>query len=421
MADDADPRDPRKPRVAEPQRQQAVMRFEVPEDVLPPSHPARVLWDVVGTLDLGSFLRGAKAVEGTVGRKTLSPRMKLVLWLYAISRGIGSAREIARRVSSDDAYRWIVGDLKVGHHALSAFRVEHGAALDELMTDILASLMHKGVLSLDLVAQDGMRIRAAATAPSFRRRESLLECREQAALHLKATLAQADDPAFTRAQQAARAAAARDFQRRVEEAIATVDELQRARRPSDKPARASTTDAEARVMKMADGGFRPAYNVRMATAGSPLGGPRTIVGVQVSNVGSDMGAITPMLEELKERTGQLPRTLLADANHAAHACIRTAAAVGVEALVAVPARSRNGGALVDDDPALVAWRARMETDEAKQLYRARASLCELMNAHLRTHHGVERFLVRGLTKVTCVALLAAIASNLLQHATTLLS
>jgi hypothetical protein len=347
--------------------------------------------------------------------------MKLVLWLYAISTGVGSARQIARLVRSDDAYRWIVGDLAVGHDTLSSFRVEHGAVLDELMTDILASLMYKGVLSLDLVAQDGIRIRAAATAPSFRRLESLLECREQAVLHVKAVVAQADDPDLTRAQHMARLAAAADFQRRVEAAIATVEELQEGRKPSDKPARASTTDAEARVMKMADGGFRPAYNVRMATAGSTLGGPRTIVGVQVTNVGSDMGSIAPMLDEIKCRTGRLPKTLLADANHAKHDCIRTATAAGVEAIIAIPERTRDAGVNADDDPAIVAWRARMEADQAKQLYRARASLCELTNAHLRTHHGVDHFLVRGLAKVTCVALLAAIASNLLQHAATLLA
>jgi len=409
-----------KARVAEPQRRQSVIRFEMPEDTLPVTHPARVLWDVIGTLNLGAFLAGAKAIDGSAGRRTLSPRMKLTLWLYAISNAVGSAREIARLVRTDDAYRWIVGDLEVGHDTLSSFRVDHGAALDELMTDILASLIHKGVLSLDLVAQDGMRIRAAASAPSFRRCETLLECREQAALHLKATLAQADDPEITFAQQVAREAAARDFQRRVEEAISTVTELQKTRRPSDKPARASTTDAEARVMKMADGGFRPAYNVRMATAGSPLGGPRTIVGVQVTNVGSDMGSITPMLDEVQRRTGELPKTLLADANHAAHDCIRAASEAGVEVLVAVPERSRKAGANADDDPVIVAWRERMETDEAKKLYRARASLCELMNAHLRTHHGVDQFLVRGLAKVTCVALLGAIASNLLQHANVLL-
>jgi len=289
------------------------------------------------------------------------------------------------------------------------------------MTDIVASLMHKGVLSLDVVAQDGVRIRASATAPAFRRLESLLECREQAALHLQAVIVPADDPELTRAQHLARLAAATDFQRRIEAAIATVEELQPSRKPSDKPARASTTDAEARVMKMADGGFRPAYNVRMATAGSPLGGPRTIVGVQVTNVGSDLGAITPMLDEIKWRTGQLPKSLLADANHANHDCIRAATGAGVEVIVAVPERTRNGGTQADDDSAIVAWRERMETDEAKQLYRARASSCELMNAHLRTHHGVDHFLVRGLAKVTCVARLGAIASNLLQHAATRLA
>lgn len=400
-----------KARVAEPQRRQGVIRFEMPEDTLAPTHAARVLWNVVGTLDLSAFLVGVKAIEGSFGRKTLSPAMKLTLWLYAISIGVGSAREIARRVQTDDAFRWIVGGLEVGHHTLSAFRVGHGAALDELMTDILASLMHQGVLSLDLVAQDGIRIRAAATAPSFRGRDSLLECREQAALHLKATLAQADDPEISAGQQAAREAAARDFQQRVEAAISTVEELQKTRLPSQKPARASTTDAEARVMKMPDGGFRPAYNVRMATAGSVFGGARTIVGVQVTNVGTDMGSVTPMLDEIKDRTGLLPTTLLADANHAAHDCIRKAADVGVELLVAVPERSKKPSARDqrDNDPAIAAWRERMETDEAKKLYRARASLC------------VDVFLVRGLAKVTCVALLATIASNLLQHAGTLLA
>jgi transposase len=403
-------------RIAEPQRKQGEFRYEIPEDALEQWHPARVLWEVTGTLDLSRFLDGAKAVEGTVGRKTLSPRMKLSLWLYAISQGVGSAREIARRVQADDAFRWIVGDLSVGHHTLSSFRVDHGEALDRLMTDILASLMHKGVLSLELVAQDGMRVRADATAPSFRSYGSLLECRQQAALHLKAVLAQADDPELTRAQKAAREAKARDFQRRVEEAIATVEELQTTRKPSDKPARASTTDAEARVMKMAAGGFRPAYNVQMATAGSPVGGPRTIVGVLVTNVGSDMNAVPPMLDDIERRTGQLPEVLLGDAGHASHDTIRHAAARGVEALIAVPEHSKQPGPQAHTDEAVVAWRARMETPEAQKLYRARASLCELMNAHARTHHGLDHFLVRGLKKITCVVLLTAITSNLLQHA-----
>jgi hypothetical protein len=91
---------------------------------------------------------------------------------------------------------------------------------------------------------------------------ALAECREQAALHLKAVLAQADDPELSDGQKAARVAAALDYQKRVEAAIATVQTL--AAEGKDKP-RASTTDAEARVMKMPDGGFRPGFNVQLAT------------------------------------------------------------------------------------------------------------------------------------------------------------
>ncbi len=396
------------------------MRFEVPEDALPPEHPARVLWNVVGTLDLTRFVEGVKAVEGTVGRRVTSPQVKLVLWLYAVWEGTGSAREIARRVQTDLAYRWIVGDLAIGHHALSKFRAAHGAALDALMTDILAALLHKDALSLAVVAQDGMRVRADATAPSYRRLPSLLECHEQAALHLKAVLAQADDPELTRGQYARRVAAAQDFQRRVAAAIATVDELQQTRKAPASPARASTTDAMARVMKMADGGFRPAYNVQFATAGAPFGGPRTIVGVRVTNIGSDMGSLTPMLDDVERRTGQLPATLLADAGHASHADLCAVAARGVEAIVAVPDRTQQRPVSPTDDPAITAWRARMDTDEAKRAYRGRASLCELTNAHARDH-GLEHFLVRSLGKVTGVVLMAAIVANIFQHATTLLA
>lgn len=398
------------------------MRFEIPDDMVPSGHQARALWDVLGLLDLSRFGADCGSVEGKAGRSLLSPRMLLTLWLYAISKGVGSAREVARLTKTDVAYRWIVGNLEVGHHKLSDFRVGHGEALNTLMTDILASLMMKGLLSLDLVAQDGTRTRAAASAPSFRTYGSLLECRAQAALHLKAVLASADDPTHTRAQNARRAAAARDFQERVEAAIATVTELQEQRKPSDKPARASTTDAEARVMKMGDGGFRPAYNVQYSVAGSELGGPRTIVGVQVTNVGSDMGSLTPMAEQIEERTGKLPTVVLADGGCAKGEDIVALRAKGVDVLVPPPDNAKSIEQLKQSgaEPELIAWREQMETPEAKQLYRARAGLCELTNAHQKSHHGITHFLVKGIGKVTSVVLLGAIASNLTQHAAHLL-
>lgn len=412
-----------RPRITEPERMQGVIKFESPDDALEPEHPARVLWQALGKLDLSAFLEGARSVEGRAGRPTHSPRMMLTLWTYAISRGIGSAREIERLIHNDKAFQWIVGGVSVTHHALSRFRVGHQKALDKLMTDILAALMHKGVLSLRLVAQDGMRVRAAASAPSFRKLDSLEDCREQAQLHLKAVLAQADDPELSAAQKAAREAGARDFQRRVDEAIATVETLQAQRSASDSPARASTTDADARVMKMADGGFRPGLNVQMATAGSELGGPRTVVAVNVSNVGSDMSALTPMLDQIERRTGQLPDVLVADANHANHAAIIDAKERGVDPLIAVPKKRMRVTARVsrETDPRALEWMDRMRDDDAKALYRARAGLCEWTNAQAAGRCGIRQFLVRGVAKATNVALLFAITLNLTQHLATLAS
>jgi transposase len=397
-------------RTAEPMRRQGVIRFEMPEDTLPPDHRARLIWQVLQTLDLSAFTAKAKAVHGRAGRDVLSPTMLLTLWLYAISIGVGSAREIARRTQSDDAFRWIVGDKDVGHVTLSTFRVGHWMALEKLMTDVLGVLLHKGLVSLDRVAQDGTRVRANASAPSFRREATLLECREQAALHVKAVLAD-PDPEASEAERLARIAATLDYQKRVEAAIATVQTLRD--EGKDEP-RASTTDADARVMKMPDGGFRPGYNIQLATAGSELGGPRTIVGVRVTNAGSDMGSITPMLEDIKARTGQLPGQLLADANHAKHSCIEAATRAGVEPLIAIPKHEQCATKAVSRE--VEDWRARMKTDEAKRAYRARAGLCELSNAHLKDHHGTASVLVRGLAKVTCVALLGAVAANILAHA-----
>jgi len=402
---------PLRVRTAEPMRRQGVIRFEMPEDTLPADHCARLIWRVLGTLDLSEFTAAAKAVDGRAGRDLLSPTMMLTLWLYAISIGVGSAREIARRTKSDEAFRWIVGDKEVGHAALSSFRVGHWTALEKLMTDVLGVLLHKGLVSLDRVAQDGTRVRASASAPSFRREATLLECREQAALHVKAVLAD-PDPEATEGEKLARIAAALDYQRRVEAAIATVQAL---RDDGKEEPRASTTDTDARVMKMPDGGFRPGYNIQLATAGSELGGPRTIVGLLVTNTGSDLGSVTPMLEDIKARTGKLPGQLLADANHAKHSCIEAATRAGVEPIIAIPKREQRATKPVS--PEVEAWRERMKTDEGKRAYRARAALCELSNAHLKCHHGTAAVLVRGLAKVTCVALLGAIAANVLAHAT----
>lgn len=395
------------------------MCFEVLDDVVSEDHRARLLWRVVETLDLSKFVLGRKSFAGRAGRDVTSVRALLTLWLYGISVGVGSARELARLVESDDAFRWIAGGVPMGRTVVSEFRVSHGEALDALFTDVLGALVHKKLVSFELVAQDGTRVRASASAPSFRREASLEQCREQAQLHLKAVMAEADDREATAAEQRAREAGARDYARRVDEAIAAVRELRSAGKVEP---RASTTDADARVMKMGDGGYRPAYNVQLATAGAPDGGPRTIVGVRVTTLGSDIGSIAPMLEQLEARTGKLPETLLADGGHLKFDCLRWAASRNVTVLMPLPPPSKEPTSRrsAHDEP-VEAWRARMQTPEAKELYRARAGLAELPNARFKARFGLGEFLVRSLGNVTSVALLGALAHNLLTHSQKLLS
>jgi transposase len=410
-------------RTREPVREQGRMVFEFPEDTLASDHPARLLWRVVERMDLSAFLAGSRAVEGHQGRDRLSVHMLLSLWLYAVSVGVGSAREIARRIDSDPAFRWLVGDERVGHAKLSEFLVGRRDALEKAFSDVLGLLMHRGLLQLDLVAQDGTRVRANACASSFRREGKLEECREHARLHMQAVLSEADDPSISKRLKRLREAKAREYEERVEDAISSLREQREAKKANahrkvdpDKQ-RASTTDPDARRMKMGDGGFRPAYNVQLATAGSPLGGKSTVVGLRVTNVGSDLGSVGPILDEVKRGTGSLPKTLLADGNHADLDSIRAAHERGVTAII--PPRSETPGSRSAADPPILEWRARVQTEEAKELYRARSALAELPNARLKTRFAMSQLLVRGLDKVTCFALVAVLSMNILTHASQL--
>ena len=392
------------------------MVCQMPDQLVGPEHPVRLVAAVVEALDLSGFLAQAKAVEGHPGRSVTSPRLLLALWVYGIQQGVGEATELERRSKEDVAFQWLAGGVNVSHDRLSQFRVEHQEVLEQVFSDVLSVLMQHGLVELEQVAQDGTRVRASASAPSFRREPSLQECREQARLHLKAVLAQADDPELTRRQQAAREAQARSYQQRVEAAFEALEQQQASKKGAEKEkVRASTTDADARVMKMADGGFRPAYNLQFAVAGAAEGGPRTIVGVEVTNQGTDAGSVGPMLEQIERRVGQVPEHLLADGNHATLADIKVCAAKGVDALISVPERMARAGEQGDHSPEVEAWRQRMRTEEARERYKARAGLVENVNAQVKGRYGLERLTVRGLPKVKSVALLVALAHNMAAH------
>jgi transposase len=419
-------------RVLTAQRNQIALRPVDLEATVGPDHPVRNVWAFVERLDLSALYAPIGSVEGAAGRPAIDPKILMALWLYATLDGVGSAREIERLTEVHDAYRWICGGVNVNHHTLSDFRCRPVDLLDQLLTDSVAVLMHKGLAKLERVAQDGMRVRASAGAGSFRRRLRLKFWQEQARAQVQALKGEIDaDPnGANRRRRAAQKRAAEERQKRVEQAL---EQLAQVEKQKNKKAgakkeneteeqykkrtepRASSTDPEARVMKMADGGFRPAYNVQLSTTTDK----QIIVGVEVNNCGSDAGQLSPMLDQVEKRYQQCPAEWLADGGFASDADIEDAHSGGTT--VYAPVRHpRNSSRepyvpLPDDSEALAQWRQRMGSEAAKEIYKQRAATAECVNAIARGR-GLTQFLVRGLNKVKAVVLWYALAHNLMRTA-----
>jgi transposase len=406
------------PRLQRPNRQQLELRPSDLESLIAADDPVRAVWEFVEGLDLSPLYANIRAVEGHVGRTPVDPAIHMALWLYATLDGVGSARALARLCERHDVYRWICGGVSVNHHSLADFRVAHEELLDDLLTQSVASLMAEEAVDMRRVAQDGVRVRASAGAASFRRKKTLEQCLEEATEQVKALRQELDeDPGATsRRQRAARERAARERQKRVCKALAHVPEVEAKKKAKDKTkARVSTTDAEARVMKMADGGFRPAYNGQFAVDTKT----QVIVGVDVSNSGSDHDKMPPMVEQLDERYGHIPDEMLVDGGFASHEAIeavsRRETACTVYAPVPKPKDKERAPhvPLARDGEAVASWRVRMGTAYAKAIYKERASTVECVNAIAR-NRGLQRFLVRGQRKVKAVLLWFALAHNLMR-------
>jgi transposase len=383
--------------------------------LLPDDHLARLLWQTVEQLDLTAFAVDLKVVEGGPGRAAADPAVLVTLWLYATTQGVTSARALARLCVEHVAYIWLCGGVSVNYHTLSDFRVEHAAALDGLMTQVLGRLHHAGLIAFEQVAQDGVRVRASAGAASFHRQATLEKSLAEAEALLAAVRAgdgPPDDEPPTARQRAARERAARERVERVKAALAALPAAQAAKEPAKRDqARVSETDPEARVMKMADGGFRPAYNVQLAADAAH----QAIVGVDATTSGSDMAQAPGMVEQVGRRLGRLPADWLMDGGFAGQQAIEQVDAAGVRVLAPVPtprAERDPHQPLPKDSPALAAWRVRMGADEAKATYRLRAATIECVNAKARVLHGLTQLRVRGVGKVRCVALWVALAHNL---------
>ena len=420
-----EPTPPGRPRLRPIVRDQVEFREASLDELIAADHPVRAVWEAVCEFDLSRWFNQIKAVEGEVGRNSTDPRLLLALWVYATTQAEPSARQLAKLCEQHVAYQWLCGGVTLNYHTLSDFRSQFGDGWEELLTTTVATMMHAGVVTMQHVAQDGMRVKANAGKSSFHRQPTLEECLAEAEAQVKALqeLSDSDPEELSRRQKAARERAARERLERVQESLRQAQQLQqereqRSEKSGKKPKepRASTTDPDARNMKFPNGGYDPGVNVQFATdIDSGI-----IVGVDVTQCGSDSEQLPPMLDQLQERYDKLPEAVAVDGGFASLDAIEDAA-TNHNCVVYAPLKDEKKQLAQGKDPyapkkgdsqAIIEFRARMGTDAAKAFYKLRSQIAEWVNARCR-NHGLRQMPVRGKPKWKIIAILHAITHNLM--------
>lgn len=487
-----------KPRFEPINRAQMVMRAVDVEQLVDQDHPVRAIWEFVGRLDLSSFCEQIRALEGVRGRPAYNPRLMVCLWIYGYSRGVSSAREMARLCEYDPGFQWLTGMKVVNHHSLSDFRVDHGQALDKLFAEVLAVLMLEGLVGLERMMQDGTKIEARASRHTFRTQKSIGQHLEMARRHVEEMKAQSDEDMKGR-EAKARERAARQRLERLESAQKELEKIrtsqskeeekkkkkkkkEKEKKKEEKEVRVSETEPEARNMKQNDGGFRPSYNAQISTDELCT----VIVGAGLSQAAGDSDELEGAIDRAERNTGKLPEQVVADGAYANAYNIHLMGELGVELITPAgdtdfqleksgidkaysrlafvydqatnsytcPAdktlkcvgkekrgktlreryrasagdcqacafkpqccpRSKRGRSLMrlENQSEVDSHAAKMQTEEAKQIYKQRGQTAEFPSAWIKEKLGLRRFRVGGLLKAGLELVWACLTYNIQQ-------
>ena len=314
-------------RVKSIDRSQMLWRSVDVEQLIEEDHPARAIWELTGQLDLRCFYAPIEAVEGSAGRTAWDPRLLVSLWVYAFSRAVSSAREVARRCEYEPGFQWLCGLQTINYHSLSDFRTKHGPALQELFVQVLGVLSAQKIVNLERVMHDGTKIQAQASRDSFHR-EPTLQAHLAAARQQVEILAAQPQEELSRAQQAARQRAARQREQRLNQALEQLEQIRQSK-PSEKEkqeVRVSVSDPEARNMKQPGGGYAPSYNVQISTEASH----KIIVGVGLSQNGNDYAELVGAMQRVQQNLQAKPGQVVVDGGFTARENIQAMASQGID-------------------------------------------------------------------------------------------
>jgi len=320
---------PAAPRLASIDRSQLILRTVDVERLIDDDHSARSIWELVGRLNLSLYNAQIAAVEGRAGREHTAPQLMISLWLYAYSRGISSARELARQCDYEPGLQWLCGLKPVSYRTLSGFRSDYQVALDNLFVQVLGMLSAEGLITLERVTLDGTKIKANASGNTMRRKEKLeahLAAAQEQVQKMNAQAAEEGNRANR--QLAAQRRAARQRKSRLDSAVREVERLQQVKKRGRKEyvARASSTDPQAHVMRNGEGGTVPSYNVQLVTDTTH----GLVVNVEATTDAIDYRQLAPALDRCETTLGRLPKQIVADGDYTNHASVKAAETAGVD-------------------------------------------------------------------------------------------
>ncbi len=322
------------------------MRMEVldVEGLIPPNHPARIIWELSGSMNLSRFEEEYQSEEGGSGRPCWPVQLLVSVWAYSYSIGVASARSIERLMGQEPGLRWLAGTETINHHTLADFRVGHKEALDGLFNQLLAMLDQAGVVDLSTILQDGTKIKTVAGSGSFHRRKTL-ERRLRTARKVMRELdrqAVEEREAMEERRQAAQRRAAREAVARAEAALQQLQKLEAHTVPSKrKDLRVSSSESEARKMKQGDGGVAPSYNLQVSAEGRS----RMIVGVGLTMAANDTHELIPAVERVERTSGRKANSVIADNGYATRSNVERTTEKGIELIAPWKDRSsREAGA-----------------------------------------------------------------------------
>lgn len=316
------------------------------ERLIAANHPARIIWELSGRLDLSRFEQEYKSKEGSAGRPCWPARLLVSVWVYAYSIGVASARAIERLMGQEPGLRWLAATESINYHTLADFRVGHKEALEELFAQFLTLLEQAELVDLSTILHDGTKVKAVAGSGSFHRRQTLekrLRRARQVVRELDRQAAEEHEPMEER-RRAAQQRAAQEALVRAQAALQQLQRLEAATPASEhQDLRVSSSEAEARKMKQGDGGVAPSYNVQVSTEAQS----RMIVGLGLTTAANDTQELMPAVERVEQNSRQKPATVVADNGYATRRNVEKTTEQGIELIAPWKEdRSREAGACV---------------------------------------------------------------------------